>query len=456
MVLADLHQRGRSVTRDHDRALELYETAAAGGHVEAYRFIGDVYLFGIGRDQTFTKAVEWYGKAEENDDAMASLVLAWMKVDGIGVPVDEVAAVAHLRNGEQLKDGRCTADLGWFYECGWGVDVDLAAASKWYALGVERGYEDAAADLARLKTVQDASGANTESQVRDTVEGLYAGADSRARRNAFAALGALGARGSGEAAYHVGAAYHYELGTPRDGRRAFRWYLRAARRGVPAAKFALGELYRESQLTLRAPVKSDDWYARAAADGDEGVRRTVAWRQRLADAGHPGALRALQRHVVDQAEKMSREDFQKLVSRASLPEKEDIRQTASDDAAGAEWYVSKSGRLFRVYSGLASIDNFDHAKHQIGYPDFKVNAVAMRSDAVWLATNHGLYKMHRHSETPSSWQRFAVRRNWQAVDIAVTGVAINGDVLTVTYGPAAKSKTARYDLRGRRWLDAED
>jgi TPR repeat protein len=125
-----------------------------------------------------------------------------------------------------------------------------------------------------------------------------------------AKLEALSAKGSGEAAYHLGMLHHLGLeGTDKDARKAFQLFKLAADRGDPLGAYKLGCFYdgqgdgvveSDAQLALRNKlVAAQAGYSRAQSDvarhyfGIGKVDQALHWLETAAVQGEPTAMMAL-------------------------------------------------------------------------------------------------------------------------------------------------------------------
>jgi TPR repeat protein len=115
-------------------ALELLQSIAADGYLEAYVEIGNLYELGKGgvaRD--IAQAETWYRKAVESmDDPYGHIGLGRLYFSGNGVPQDFRKALDHLLKAEATQYPQALVMLGLMYQCGWGTAVDLERARSLY------------------------------------------------------------------------------------------------------------------------------------------------------------------------------------------------------------------------------------------------------------------------------------------------------------------------------------
>ena len=91
-----LHQYGRGVPQDFDRAVALYRKAAEQRHLGAQSNLGILYVSGLGIPRDYGEALKWFTRAAEQGDAFAQNNLCRLYSFGEGVPQDYVTAYMWL------------------------------------------------------------------------------------------------------------------------------------------------------------------------------------------------------------------------------------------------------------------------------------------------------------------------------------------------------------------------
>lgn len=168
---------------NYDEAYARFKSGADHGHAPSMSLLASMYLqrLGIdesmGSDATTGAAMFWLGKASERGHALsqyalgrlylqtyedtnqafrfyrmaaeqglpeAQEALAWMYVDGNGVPQDYQRAFALARSAANQGYGQAQMMLGGMYTDGVGVDRDLVKAHMWYNLASAQGVEGVA------------------------------------------------------------------------------------------------------------------------------------------------------------------------------------------------------------------------------------------------------------------------------------------------------------------------
>lgn len=85
------------------------------------------------------RAVSWFRKAAEQNNADAQYWLGVLNQRGDGIAKDEVAALTWYRKAGTQVDVRALRNLGTAYQHGLGVAIDLVQAVHWYRRAAERG-----------------------------------------------------------------------------------------------------------------------------------------------------------------------------------------------------------------------------------------------------------------------------------------------------------------------------
>jgi TPR repeat protein len=176
-----LYQLGRSVEQagEHERAAELYEEAAAGGHLLGFHRLGYLHLIGRGVPQDTEKAIALFETAAAGGETYAMNSLARAYASGEGVEQDrEKAMDLYLRAAAQgntfaynnlgyllAEEGRgdralplfqASAEagdvygynnMGYAYQRGIGVEPDIEEAIDWYERAAEGGQPNAPINL---------------------------------------------------------------------------------------------------------------------------------------------------------------------------------------------------------------------------------------------------------------------------------------------------------------------
>ncbi len=199
--------------KNYSAAVTHFRAAAEQGDAEAQWELGNCYFEGLGVEQSFDKAAEWYGKAAAQGHSTAEGDLDACFENGYMT----AEAKALLQAAEQ-GDAEAQYRLGERYLLGDGVAMNDEEAYKWFAQAAVQGHRQAQHDLA------------VHYELNDKVEALKwwrMAAD----------------QGSAEAQRHMGRYYDHGVGgvEQNDGE-AEKWYTLAAEQGDAPAKQYLADL----------------------------------------------------------------------------------------------------------------------------------------------------------------------------------------------------------------------
>jgi TPR repeat protein len=184
-ILGAAYEEGRGVEVDRPRAIALFEQAAKAGEVRARYNLGTIYAFGSGeipmdRDQAKREfrlaasagyapamtalgqlretatppdhdaAADWYEKADDKGDVVATANLAHAYVTGQGRPENWSEARVLYTEAAERGYPRAYNDLGVMHQKGYGVHADVLTAFTYFLVSVERGYAKAGVNMAEL------------------------------------------------------------------------------------------------------------------------------------------------------------------------------------------------------------------------------------------------------------------------------------------------------------------
>jgi TPR repeat protein len=149
--LAYRHLEGNGVPQDATLAARWYERAAQAGDCTAQNMMGVFYQSGTGVPADLARAARWYQLAASSDFPPAKLNLGLLYLNGSGVRKDISLAMQLFEDvARRGGDGAGAAYLGQIYERGLSGTRDVAAADKWFQLGVKLHDPIAAYNLGQL------------------------------------------------------------------------------------------------------------------------------------------------------------------------------------------------------------------------------------------------------------------------------------------------------------------
>lgn len=153
---ANLQQGIEQMESDPEAAMACFLEALEAGNEKAARYVGLMYEHGLGVDQDYALAAEYYEQGVASGDLTSIYYLGLLYEQGLGVEQDYPKAAALYAEVSASDNKSATGvvaagvALGRLYEQGLGVEQDLGRALELYREAAEYGDEDAAAALERL------------------------------------------------------------------------------------------------------------------------------------------------------------------------------------------------------------------------------------------------------------------------------------------------------------------
>jgi TPR repeat protein len=299
------------VSKDMDKALELYKRAASQGDSEAvvevgryyskgpaknvdlaitwltsvetgeaFLALGDLYLSEVKNDAI---ALKWYRKAAELKMPQAYERLGSAYYDGRGVPQDDeealmwhklaweelprvtvlIASYYQRRNdteqmlqwaerGAARGDARSADALARTYRFSSVIAKDLPKALSWYQRAYELGDDGALAEIGRMYQ----HGEGVQQDIPRAIE-YYRKAIEKGRSVYWRVADA------------------YENMSPRDDHSAFEWHKKGAEAGEALSMYYLAAQYRDGTGVKQNYKEALDWYKKAAGTGDRDAMNQV-------------------------------------------------------------------------------------------------------------------------------------------------------------------------------------
>ena len=253
--LALVYAQGLAGTpRDEKRAVELFEKAAAAGHVRAQINLGILYMRGQGVPADLIQARAWLEKAAASGDPQALYTLGRALSESAGQAVaDPVRAADLYRRAAEKGNALAGLRYGLALSEGSGVKRDPVAAQRWLMQAQESGIPEAALALgdmaARTPATRDKA---TNEKIVQSALSWYQGAANA---------------GVPSAQFKLANAYFAGVGVPRDPAQALLWYNRAAQQGLPQAQHAVGIMLIGGVAGTADPVEGYKWLLLAEKGG---------------------------------------------------------------------------------------------------------------------------------------------------------------------------------------------
>ncbi|MEP3275424.1 MAG: caspase family protein [Stappiaceae bacterium] len=207
-------QQGRISLANGDfaEAADLFQRAAALGHVRASQTLGQMIRLGAGTKADPAKAFELFKVAADKGDPYAQHSIGLALLNGRGVNADKKTGLEYLQKSVEAGHTFSFNEMGYFYKSGTHVEKNVPRAMRYYEMSAARG-------------------------------DIYG----------FLNLGTLYRDGSGvEQDYQV----------------ALDWFLKAHDGGHPEAGTAIGLLYFNGQGVEKDPVEAEKWFRESSDRGD--------------------------------------------------------------------------------------------------------------------------------------------------------------------------------------------
>ena len=131
--IASMYYDGLGVEQDYAQAMEWYTKTADLGDTDAMNYIGNMYrMGGLGVEQDYTQAMEWYTKAADLGDTIAMVNVGSLYGEGLGVEQDYAQAMEWYKKAADLGEPTAMNLISYMYDKGLGVEQDSDLAQEWY------------------------------------------------------------------------------------------------------------------------------------------------------------------------------------------------------------------------------------------------------------------------------------------------------------------------------------
>ena len=144
------YHHGIGVQEDAKKAFEWYEKAALQGNNIAQCHLGSCYQKGYGTVKNYGKAAQWYARSANQQNAKAFNNLAFLYEQGRGVNKDYNKAFRLYSRSADLGFIPALANVGYCYEKGLGSTQSYRKAASFYRQAAEKGNEYAKNALKRI------------------------------------------------------------------------------------------------------------------------------------------------------------------------------------------------------------------------------------------------------------------------------------------------------------------
>lgn len=300
-------------SRKYEEAVPYLQSAAANGHEEAMYMLGMLYFRGFGVTQDLDESMKWFKRASFNGSNNAREELK--KIEKTGLPqVDEYKmgydafqlkkykeAVNWFNKAAAKGSQEAMFNLGLIYQLGAGTEIPVneKEAVSWYQKAAEKGHVNSMNNLGQLYL--------SEEGIQDfklALQWFTRGAD----------------KGHSGCMYNVGVMYANGSGMTKQLEEAYKWFKKAADKGMEEAKEAVKKIEKEGLVSTE--VKNGD----AAFDKKE-YDKALTWYQQGADKGYSEAMYKMGLiYELKHKTSLAREWYKKAIAGGHLKAKEALEE----------------------------------------------------------------------------------------------------------------------------------
>lgn len=263
------------------------------GDKRCQNYLGGWYLKGVGTEQDYSLALEWFHKAAEQNYAAAFGNIGDIYQKGLGVEVDNQKAVQFYKKGTDLKHSGCQCRLGECYLKGKGVDTNKDIAFSLFMESSLQSYspamfalylcylngwgigKDENAAIEYLKKAAKLKHAKSCYILGGYFEqGDYVDENEQKSLKLFKESAKLG---YAPAQKKLGDIYRQGLlGNDESPKKSFNWYLKAAEQGRASAQFYVGYYYSSGYGVKKNLTLAFEWYSKAAEQNNAAALNNLA------------------------------------------------------------------------------------------------------------------------------------------------------------------------------------
>lgn len=136
-------------------AYQEFQSSAVNGNANAEVNLGNLYMRGLGVDQSYEQARHWYEKAALQGNPIGEAKLGLLYYYGLGVEENRRLAAEWFQKAADQGDAHSAMVLGEMYSAGDGVEASRSEAYLWYSISQELGNSEA--DSPRNKLASELS-----------------------------------------------------------------------------------------------------------------------------------------------------------------------------------------------------------------------------------------------------------------------------------------------------------
>ena len=234
--IGKMHCYGLGTQQDYEKAFEWFLKSAKEGNKFAQYSMGNLYYYGNGTDKDLSQAFQWYMKSAEQGQPYASYSIAQMYNKGEYVSKDENQAHEYYKQAltgflelesKDQADDNLYYKLGSMFKKGFGTDIDMDKAIDYFKRSAEMNNTNAKRTLA----LEYISGKHLELDIEKGLEILTECVDS----------------GDALSCYKLGKIYFKGEIVYKDLNMAEKYFLKASEKENQYAYYSLGKLYLEKE-----------------------------------------------------------------------------------------------------------------------------------------------------------------------------------------------------------------
>ena len=239
--IGKMHCYGLGIQQDYEKAFDWFLKSAKEGNKFAQYSLGNLYYYGNGTDKDLSQAFHWYMKSAEQGQPYAAYAAAQMYNKGEYVFKDENQAHEYYKQAlsgflelesKDQADDNLYYKLGSMFKKGLGTDIDMDKAIDYFKRSAEMNNTNAKRTLA----LEYLSGEYLELDIEKGLEMLTECADS----------------GDTLSCYKLGKIYFKGEIVYKDLNMAEKYLLKAAENKNEYALYSLGKLYLEENCLDKA------------------------------------------------------------------------------------------------------------------------------------------------------------------------------------------------------------
>lgn len=261
--------------KEFEEAFALFEIIAEKGDTRAQYQLGNFFFHGLGIEQNYQKAKDWYLKASEKGliEAIEGLgEVYWREAGGPGdllepEPEELIKSFWLFYQAAIKGSPNAQYQLGFCYDFGYGITPDEAKAIGWYTKSAEKGHIKAQLTLGHRFS-------HNENYFED-VESIQDNAEARKWFQMAAE------QNSAEACVALGYCY-FNSKDNYSFKDAEFWFLKAISLGSIEALFSMGSLYFKAFI--------DEAEDEHSFENNHYFYVSMGWFRRAANNGHKNAL----------------------------------------------------------------------------------------------------------------------------------------------------------------------